>query len=128
MSTGRRARRVFCPNCGVLANRLTLGTLGNPGRVFYKCPYLSATGCQFYQWEDMMGQTSGSTRAIAPVASAAVLRMVPAATTAGDEGGPRATAMGEGWGVIEDMIMVQLKRIEKLVFVCMLLLLYVCWK
>ncbi|KAG2563631.1 hypothetical protein PVAP13_8KG247100 [Panicum virgatum] len=31
----------------------------NYGRVFYKCPYFSAAGCQFFIWEDMMGQTSG---------------------------------------------------------------------
>ncbi|KAJ1267775.1 hypothetical protein BS78_07G083900 [Paspalum vaginatum] len=41
MSTGRRVRRVYCPNCGVLANQLTSGTSSNPGRVFYKCPYFS---------------------------------------------------------------------------------------
>ncbi|KAJ1256721.1 hypothetical protein BS78_K324000 [Paspalum vaginatum] len=128
MSTGRRVRRVYCPNCGVLANRLTSGTSGNPGRVFYKCPYFSVGGCQYYQWEDMMGQASGSgvARPVAPIAGAVVPMVAPVAAGEDYAVVPRATAVGQGMN--EDRIMLQLKRIEKLVIVCILLVLYLLWK
>jgi len=37
----RLTRRVFCPNCRVLANRFTARTEKNTSRVFHKCPYFS---------------------------------------------------------------------------------------
>jgi hypothetical protein len=77
----------------------------------------------------MMGQASGSgvARAVAPVAGAVVPVVAPAAAAGEDHAVvPRATAAGQGMN--EDRIMLQLKRIEKLVIVCILLMLYVLWK
>ncbi|WVZ74684.1 hypothetical protein U9M48_022842 [Paspalum notatum var. saurae] len=70
MQRKNNLRRVFCPNCGVLANRnwTRIDINGNAaGRVFYKCPYFAAGGCQFYQWEGMMP----GVEAVGPVVSQA---------------------------------------------------------
>ncbi|CAL5033734.1 unnamed protein product [Urochloa decumbens] len=133
-SNGRRNRRLFCPNCGVLANWNRETTEENFGRIFYMCPYFAAEGCQFFQWEDMMGQTSGLGRARA----ASVLPVVPAPApvqeVAAPGGGgvpvaeaPAAVAQGQRQMVYE-RILDQLKWIEKLVLLCILLVLYAIWK
>jgi len=40
-------KRVFCPNCGVLANRFVAMTRGNYRRAFHKCPFFFGLCCFF---------------------------------------------------------------------------------
>ncbi|CAN6288716.1 unnamed protein product [Urochloa humidicola] len=142
-SNGRRTRRLFCPNCGVLANWNKATTKENFGHIFYKCPYFAAGGCQFFQWEDMMGETSVQGRArAAPVVpvdlvqqvvtpgGGGVLPMVPVQEQAAPGGGvPAAGAAAQVQRqMVDGRIMDQLKWIEKLVFICILLVLYAIWK
>ncbi|PUZ67827.1 hypothetical protein GQ55_3G465200 [Panicum hallii var. hallii] len=106
-------RRVFCPNCGVLANWNRATTPMNFGHGFYNCPYFSG----------IMGHTSA--QAGPPVHP--VLPLVP--QTEADA--PRAVAeQGEGHGrrMVEEKIFEQLKWIKKLVFVCIMLVLYAILK
>ncbi|KAG2538177.1 hypothetical protein PVAP13_9NG839714 [Panicum virgatum] len=111
-------KRVFCPNCRVLVNWNRATTQRNFGRVFYKCPYFS-----FFIWEDMVRETSGQGGPLVYP----ILPLVPKP----EAEAPRPIAeqvVGHGRRIVEERIFEQLKWIGKLVFVCIMLVLYAILK
>ncbi|XP_066336352.1 uncharacterized protein [Miscanthus floridulus] len=124
---GAPRRRVLCPNCNVLANRFISTTRANPNRAFHKCPYFAIGGCQYYQWEDEMGETATPIQAVPLQAVAAPGGFPTAPPLAILQEGSQA-AVVEGHAPMDKRVQQQLRRIEKLVYLCLVLALYAIFK
>ncbi|TVU33645.1 hypothetical protein EJB05_25475, partial [Eragrostis curvula] len=111
------ARRVDCPNCRVRACVNIAKTPANYDRMFYKCPYFSRHGCQYYEWADEMEENQFA-------APREVDAPVPAREVQGPLAQPRFAPVAEAEPMDLRVIEEKLKWIEKIVFVCVVLVMY----
>jgi len=84
-------------------------------------------GCQYYQWEDEMGETATLIQAVPLQAVAAPGGFPTAPPLAILQEGSQA-AVVEGHAPMDKRVQQQLRRIEKLVYLCLVLALYAIFK